>query len=203
MANVVVIPNPLTFSPHLQSSCSSKQIIAVGRYEKQKGFDILIKAWEQIVSKHDGWVLKIYGDGPLRNVLQQQIQESNLFSSCFLEYPTSQIEEKYAESSIFVLSSRYEGFGLVLVEAMSCGLPVVSFDCPCGPKDIISDSEDGFLVKTGNTEELACRLSYLMQHEDRRIRMGKKASVNIQRYRIEHVALVWKDLFENLLKQKK
>lgn len=109
-----------------------------------------------------GLDIKIYGDGPLRERLQRKVIDVGLSDSCKLEFPVKDIAAKYAESSVFVLSSRFEGFGLVIVEAMACGLPVVSFDCPCGPKDIISDHVDGILVKTGDVEELARQISYLM-----------------------------------------
>jgi glycosyltransferase involved in cell wall biosynthesis len=147
--------------------------------------------------------LKIFGDGPLRELLQQQISDLKLTSSCLLEYPTEYIAEKYMESSIFVLSSRFEGFGLVIIEAMSCGLSVVSFDCPCGPKDIITNRKDGILVKTGDIEELAVQISYLIDNEKERKQLGKQALISVERYEIENIAILWKELFENLLLDRK
>lgn len=201
--NLAVIPNPLTFIPTQKSSGSLKQVIAVGRYERQKGFDLLISAWKIVVSRHPDWTLKIFGDGPLRELLQQQISDLKLTSSCLLEYPTEYIAEKYMESSIFVLSSRFEGFGLVIIEAMSCGLSVVSFDCPCGPKDIITNRKDGILVKTGDIEELAVQISYLIDNEKERKQLGKQALISVERYEIENIAILWKELFENLLLDRK
>lgn len=119
-----------------------------------------------------------------------------------MEFPVKDIAAKYAESSVFVLSSRFEGFGLVIVEAMACGLPVVSFDCPCGPKDIISDHVDGILVKTGDVEELARQISYLIEHDEIREQMGKRALENVQRYKIENIAILWRELFYTLLQEK-
>lgn len=199
--NIEVIPNPLTFISDSTSSYSNNQVIAVGRFVHQKGFDLLISAWKIVARKHADWSLKIYGDGPLRGILQQQIADEGLLDSCKLELPSNNISDKYAESSIFVLSSRYEGFGLVIVEAMSCGLPVVSFDCPCGPKDIITNYEDGILVKTGEIDSLAQQLLYLIEHDEERERMGKKALVNVQRYKIENIAVLWKNLFNVLMQE--
>ncbi|MDD3201793.1 MAG: glycosyltransferase family 4 protein, partial [Bacteroidales bacterium] len=143
--NVEVIYNPLSFTTTKFSTCDNKQVIAVGRYTYQKGFDRLIPAWQIVSEKHPDWVLKIYGGGN-KDSLELQIKERNIGNTCFLEPSTNDIVSKYCESSIFVLSSRYEGFGMVITEAMSCGVPPVSFACPCGPKDIISDGEDGLLV---------------------------------------------------------
>ena len=200
--NITVIPNPLTFIPEHKSFCNSKQVIAVGRYVNQKGFDLLISAWQMIASKHQDWTLKIYGDGPLREMLQRKVIDAGLSDSGKLEFPVKDIAAKYAKSSVFVLSSRFEGFGLVIVEAMACGLPVVSFDCPCGPKDIISDHVDGILVKTGDVEELARQISYLIEHDEIREQMGKRALENVQRYKIENIAILWRDLFNALLQEK-
>lgn len=201
--NITVIPNSLTFIPEKKSSCTSKQVIAVGRYVNPKGFDLLIAAWEKIAPKHKDWVLKIYGDGPLREALQAKVDAVGLSTSCILELPVKDIAAKYAESSIFVLSSRFEGFGLVMVEAMACGLPVVSFDCSCGPKDIISNHEDGILVEAGNVEELARQIAYLIEHDEIREQMGQRALENVQRYKIENIAVLWQDLFKELLQEKK
>ena len=123
-------------------------------------------------------------------------------AACKLEFPVKDIAEKYAESSIFVLSSRFEGFGLVIVEAMACGLPVISFDCPCGPKDIIMNNKDGMLVSSGDVDGLVRQLLYLIEHDERRKQMGNSALVNVQRYKIENIAILWKDLFNMLLQEK-
>ncbi len=200
--NMEVIPNPLVYYPNeeLVSDTSSKQVIAVGRYTRQKGFDLLMKAWKQVTNKHPDWVLRIYGSGnnePYRCLAK----ENGLAESVFCEKAVTNIYEKYKESSIFVLSSRYEGFGLVLSEAMSCGLPAVSFACPCGPRDIIKDGEDGYIVEPENTDALAEKIIYLMKHEDMRKSMGAKARKNIIRYKEESVMKKWMDLFNELTKQ--
>lgn len=202
LKNVRVIYNPLPFVPATRSECRNKQVIAVGRYVEQKGFDRLIDAWKIVSEKHPDWVLKIYGDGYLRNALQNQVNHLHLEDSCRLEHTVSDIMEKYSESSLFVLTSRFEGFGMVLIEAMACGIPCVSFTCPCGPRDIIRDGEDGFLIENEDIPALAEKINYLIEQEDMRIQMGKKALEHIDRFRIENIALQWKNLFEEVTEEK-
>jgi glycosyltransferase involved in cell wall biosynthesis len=199
--NVKVIHNPLPFFPHCQSDVSQKQVIAVGRYMPQKGFDRLITAWSIVNKSHPDWTLRIYGDG-MRQQLQQQINELNITSNCILEHSVENIVEKYSESSIFVLSSRYEGFGMVIIEAMACGVPPVSFTCPCGPRDIIVDGKDGLLVENGNIEGLAEKICYLIENEEVRRKMGQQARVDVERFKIEHIGQQWKNMFDSLLKNK-
>lgn len=134
----------------------------------------------------------------MRQRLQQQIDELNVTSSCILEHTVEDIVEKYCESSIFVLSSRYEGFGMVIIEAMACGVPPVSFACPCGPRDIITDDKNGLLVDNGDIEGLAEKICYLIENEDIRQKMGQQAHTDVQRFKIEHIALQWKELFDSL-----
>ena len=162
LKNVAVIPDPLSFRPTATSSLEAKRVIAVGRFVYQKGFDLLLKAWAKVEKQNSEWELAIFGQGN-REPYETQIDELRIDRSrCHLFGPTNQIQEEYLSSSIFVFSSRFEGFGMVLVEAMSCGLPVVSFDCPCGPKDIVSHDVDGYLVPNGNVDLLAAQLGDLM-----------------------------------------
>ena len=201
--NVIVIPNPTSFFSDTVSDCMRKQVIAAGRYVSQKGFDRLISAWQKVASRHPDWVLKIYGDGGERESLQQQIAELGLSENCILEHSVSDIAAKFQESSIFVLSSRYEGFGLVIVEAMSCGLPVVSFACHCGPQDIISEGIDGLLLPEGDIDGLAKKICLLIEEEELRKKMGKMARLKSEDYKIENIGVQWTALFESLLKSEK
>lgn len=195
--NVIVIPNPIVLFPEVRSDCSRHHAIAVGRYTWQKGFDMLICAWKIVYQKHPDWVLDIYGPG--NRMAYYELAEKYKISSVVCCHEANiNIFSRYAESSIFVLSSRYEGFGLVLVEAMATGLPVVSFRCPCGPEDIVTNGEDGILVENGNTEKLAESICYLIENEEVRKNMGLKGVVSAQRFREERIMQKWIDLFCSL-----
>lgn len=203
LSNLVVIPNPTSFFPNEVSDCTAKQVVAAGRYVEQKGFDYLIAAWRKVVDLHPDWVLKIYGDGWMREQLQQQIFELDLTKKCYLKHTVVDIATKFQKSSIFVLSSRFEGFGLVIVEAMACGLPVISYTCHCGPRDIISDGVDGLLVSNGDIDELAKNINKLIEDEMCRQQMGKMARLKAENYRIERIVAQWITLFEALLAERK
>lgn len=195
--NICVIPN---FIPHLsteRASCTSKRVISAGRASFQKGFDLLIDAWKLVAEQFPEWELYIFGNGN-KHELEKQIQSRNI-SSIKLMPATSEIEKEYVKSSIYVMSSRYEGLPMVLIEAMSCGLPLVSFACPCGPKDIITDSF-GSLVPNGDTQALATALMKWMQNEDMRKQGGKCAYEASKQYSQETVMKKWIDLFEKVIK---
>ena len=198
--NVHVIHNPIITPTKGQSDCMAQQVIAAGRYAPQKGFDLLIEAWNIVHRKHPSWVLRIYGDGSLRGAFQQRINELGMTDTCILEPTVPNIADKYCESSVFVLSSRFEGFGMVITEAMACGVPPVSFACPCGPRDIIDDGKDGLLAENGNIEQLAEKISYLIEHEDIRKKMGRQAKVNAERFMMTNIAEQWKQLFKKHIK---
>ena len=196
--NVVVIPDPLTFSSSSCSPLTEKRVIAVGRYVYQKGFDLLLKSWSIVEKKCPDWILTIIGQG-------ERLQYENLIDElkidrtrCKLLGPTERIQDEYMRSSLLVLSSRFEGFGMVLVEAMACGLPAVSFDCPCGPKDIIQNKVDGVLVESGNVEKLAEAIVMMIQNAEQRKNMATKAIENVQRFKMDQIAELWKSLFESL-----
>lgn len=196
--NVVTIPNPLPFSSSSVSSLNNKRVIAVGRYCHEKGYDDLLQAWAKVQDVCPDWQLVVFGDGD-RAVYEQMLDALSLDRSrCILKGRTSDIQSEYVNSSLAVCSSRFEGFGLSIVEAMSCGLPVVSFDCPWGPHSIISDKEDGMLVENGNVSQLADILITLMQDDKTRKYMSANAVNNVQRFSIEHIAQEWKMLFEEL-----
>lgn len=198
--NVVCIPDPLSLNPQTvrRSPLTSWRVVAVARYSHEKGIDLLLRSWAEVERRVDGWRLDVYGDGD-RSPYEQEIDTLHLDRSrCELHGRTDDVEKEYCASSIFVLSSRFEGFGMVITEAMACGLPVVAFDCPWGPRSIITDGEDGFLVENGNTAVLAEQLSVLMGNEDLRRQMSQCAMRNVRRFRMEEIAQQWKQLFESL-----
>ena len=199
MSKISVIPNARTFVCDTPAPLDRHRVIAVGRYTYQKGFDMLLNAWAQVCKQEDGWELHIIGDGELRETLVAQIKELSLQESVVLRPATKNIKEAYQEASILVMSSRYEGFGMVLLEAATAGVPAVSFDCKCGPSEIISDGETGFLVKDGDTAGLAEKMLLLMRDEALRKKMGKAAFAHSSCFSQEAVMKQWMDLFERLV----
>ncbi len=196
--NVVSIPNPLSFVPSSVSRMTGKRVICVARYSHEKGIDLLLKAWKEVESQIDDWRLDVFGEGE-RSPYEQLIDNLGIDRAhCALNGRTTDVEKEYCNSSVFVLSSRFEGFGMVIVEAMACGLPVVAFDCPWGPQAIISDGEDGLLVENGNPSALAQGLIALMKDDGKRKIMSEAALRNVQRFQIEHIAKQWKKLFEEI-----
>ncbi|MCE5175155.1 MAG: glycosyltransferase family 4 protein [Bacteroidales bacterium] len=193
-----IIPDSLAFFPNKVSDCKKKQILSVGRLYEQKGYDMLIEAWFLVVKKNPDWKLYIYGSGELQEYLIGLIIKKGLSDSLFIKEPVKNIVDKYIESSLYVMSSRFEGFGMVLIEAMACGLPVISFDCPDGPSDIIANNEDGILVENGNIQQLAEKMSYMIEHEEIRVQMGQKARENVRRYNQDLIMKKWIDLFKSL-----
>jgi glycosyltransferase involved in cell wall biosynthesis len=196
--NLEVISNPLSFYPAQSSSLTNKKVIAVGKQGYQKGFDRLLKSWAEVEKKHPDWSLEIYGTRIPSQHIPEQANEMGLQSVRFFE-PVKAIEKKYLESSVFAFSSRFEGFGMVLIEAMACGVPCVSFDCPCGPADIISQGNDGFLVENDDIDAFTKKLLELIANENLRFSMGKKAKENVKRYLPEAIVPQWDALFKSLL----
>lgn len=203
LSNIEVIPNAaMNISGHY-SDVTRKRLIAVGRLDYQKGFDRLIRAWDivqQNVAFRD-WQLDIFGQGEWQEMLQRMIDERNLQNTLRLNQPTNSIGDEYAKSSLIVMTSHYEGFGMVLVEAMACGVPAVAFDCKCGPKDIIRHGENGLLVHDGDIEGLAAAMMKLMEDEAYRKRLSDNAKKIISTYSEETVMNRWIALFNGLINQ--
>jgi glycosyltransferase involved in cell wall biosynthesis len=199
LKNLQVIPNPLPFFSAEKSSLENKKVIAVGKQSYQKSYDRLLKSWALLGKEFKDWELHIYGKFDENLGLENLAKDLKIQNQVYFHLPEKKIEEKYAESSIFVLSSRYEGFGMVLIEAMSFGIPCVSFDCNYGPSDIIKDNEDGFLIKNGDEKDFAQKLQELMRDENLRKEMGEKARVNVERFLPENVVKKWDELFKKIV----
>lgn len=196
--HVCVIPNVV----HLNESdnhvlCQSKKTIFVGRFDAQKDFGTMLNIWALVQQCHPDWILSVYGNGKLKPLFEELVKIRELNIEIHPAVPN--IMEQYMASSMLLMTSLYEPFGLVLVEAMSCGLPVVAFDCPYGPADIINDGVDGFLVEDRNIEKYAKKVCQLIEDEQMRQNMGRAAVLSAQRYRAEIIMPQWKLLFEQLV----
>ncbi len=207
LENVTVIPDPIPLSLPKPNGTNPKRIITIGRYAYQKGYDLLLKAWAEIEKLKEleeykevkEWTLDIYGQGDRTDYRQLMAELGIDTNRCHLNGPVDDVGQFYKDSSIFVLSSRFEGFGLVLVEAMASGLSVVSFDCPAGPDEIITDGYDGLLVPSGDVKVLAQKLMMLMADEKLRTRLSQNARQSAQRYEMNLIAGKWVDLFNKLM----
>lgn len=200
--NLFVIPNPVRL-PSIFSNLESKRIVAVGRLAYPKHFASLIRAFSSVINRFPTWSLDIYGEGNERDDLLAEIQSLGLSSSVRLMGGVSGVQSILAEYSLYAMSSRFEGFPLVLIEALSCGLPVVSYACPCGPKDIIRDGIDGFLVTPGDETMLADRICKLIEDESLRKKMGVAALERSKDFSIDKIIPKWMSLFGELMEKKK
>lgn len=197
--NVVVIPNPVTFRCLDPSDLDQHCVVSVGRLVTTKNFNGLIRAFKLVLDKYPDWVLKIYGDGPEKKNLQSLINQECLSNSVMLCGNTGDVEDVLKKSSIFAISSLSEGFGLVLIEAMECGVPAISYDCPCGPREIISDSDDGFLVPLNDEHLMAERICTLVADEKMRRNMGVAARKKAAHYHMDLIINQWMCLFNEMM----
>lgn len=198
--NIVVIPNAAMLVGNKYSDVTEKRVIAVGRLDYQKGFDRLIKAWKMVQQsgRFNDWKFDIFGQGEWKDMLNRMINDYGIAGTASINAPTKQIGDEYAKSSMLVMSSNYEGFPMVMIEAMACGLPVVSFDFKCGPKDIIDDGKNGIIVHDGDIEGLANAMMKLMDNQTLRKTMSENAKKVVDTYSEENVMKQWLDLFASL-----
>lgn len=198
LPNITVIPNANTFATSQAAALENKKVIAIGRYTYQKGFERLIEAWNILSPGFPGWKLDIIGNGEERDKLQDLIHAYHLDGQVTLVSPTKSIDKVYLDASVLVMSSRYEGLPMVLLEAQVFGLPIVSFACKCGPKDIVANGETGFLVEENDIEGLARQLVKVMKDKNLRKQMGRKAKEASLRYAEDAVMAKWTALFDSL-----
>ena len=200
LPNIEVIPNAAMHVSDAYSDVMNKRVIAVGRLDYQKGFDRLIQAWQlvQHTGKFTDWKLDIFGQGEWQEMLQQMIDKAGLQDSLQIHQPTNQIGEEYVKSDLLVMSSNYEGFPMVMIEAMACGLPVVSFDYKCGPKDIIQPGINGLLVPNGDIQALADAMMKVMEDEAYRKMLSLNARKVVDTYSEQAVMAQWIRLFTSI-----
>jgi GalNAc-alpha-(1->4)-GalNAc-alpha-(1->3)-diNAcBac-PP-undecaprenol alpha-1,4-N-acetyl-D-galactosaminyltransferase len=201
-----VIPNPVEVVPsYAQAQDMSEEkkgtstVIAMGRLSREKGFDLLLEAFSRIAACHLDWQLKFLGDGPLRSKLEEQAAELGLSARVEFTGMVADPFPKLRDADLFVLSSRYEGFGNALCEAMAQGLPVISFDCPSGPREIIRNDVDGLLVPAEDVSALATAMDKLMSNDQERMRLAARAPEITERFGLTRVLNLWNQVFADLL----
>lgn len=200
---VYVIPNPLTAYPEQIKNHDDThyRIICAGRLNYQKGFDLLIEAFSLIADKCPKWHIDIFGSGEEEQSLHDLIIQKDLKDRIFIHSATDHLFEEFQNSDFFVFSSRYEGWGLVLVEAMACGIPAISFRCKYGPEDIISNEVDGLLVKDGDIQELADKIFWMISHQQQCKIMGNKARESVIKYKKDPIFQKWLTILNNLVEK--
>lgn len=199
--NMTYIYNPLSFRSDIKSTCENKEIIAVGSFTPAKGMDQLIEAFGRIAHKYPDWRLSIYGSGQDEGLLKELISKFDIIDQVLIHTPVNNIKDKLIEASIYAFPSRSDGFGLVITEAMECGLPCVAFDCECGPREIISP-DTGILVQDKDIDAFAKGLEKLITDSYCRHQMGQNAQIEVSRFYVENIMPNWAKLFSELTGKK-
>ncbi|MBP1676321.1 MAG: glycosyltransferase family 4 protein [Bacteroidetes bacterium] len=197
-SNIVNIPNFSFFDNPKLSNSDTKTVITVGKLDAQKGYDMLVEAWAIVAKKHPDWTLNIFGTGEWNEKIGNRISDLNMLDQIKLRGVTNDVLSEYSKSAFYVMSSRYEGLPMVLIEAMTCGLPVVSFDCEYGPSEIITNNLDGFLVENGNIVQLAEKICILIEDDALRKKMGELALQKVKNFSKEPIMAQWTELFKSL-----
>lgn len=193
--NVTVIPNFVDLHNKTNSPLTNKVALFAGRFAYQKGLDMMLEAWKSVVEKRKDWTLRLVGEGDLKEELIKQCKALGIEENVVFAEATENIIDEYCNASMFLLTSRYEGFGLVLAEAMQCGVPCISFDCPYGPADIIDSGKNGIIVENGNIEKFANAVLKLIDDEELRKNLGQAAKEKAKAYLPETIMPQWINLF--------
>lgn len=196
LPNLTVIPNAALDIPDVPHEPGHNRVIAVGRLDYQKGFDRLVDAWALLpAALRAGWRLDIFGQGEWEEMLKARIVQAGVGDSARVNKPTNRIFDEYAASDFLVMSSHYEGFPMVMIEAMACGLPAVCFEFLCGPRDIIRPGENGLTAPEGDVPALAAQMQRLMQDPALLAHMSQGARAVSKTYSEESVMKQWERLF--------
>ena len=200
---VECMPNGTPGADGCRARPEATEVVAAGQLTRRKGFDRLLRAWARVANDHPAWRLRVFGSGPAEQELSMLADDLCVADSVSLEGYTPRLREKLAAASLFAMSSRHEGFPMVLLEAMSVGLPVVAYDCPTGPRDIVTGGIDGYIVPDGFTEGFAATLDGLMSDEDERRRLGDAAVEKASQFRIDAIAARWEALLADVAASKR
>lgn len=192
-----------TFENNKKSTLSNKIIISVGRLDKQKSFDKALLIWKEVQKKYPDWEYHIYGQGEDKNILDKIIKENDLSKNTFIHNPEKNIQKVYTNASILIMTSIFEGWGLVLTEAMSTGIPCVAYGCKCGPKDIIDNGINGFCIPEEDIKRFQTALESLIANENLRHKMGNAAYHKSQQYNCNNIMQQWITLFNELYDENK
>lgn len=195
--NGIVIPNPSWIKTDTTAALKDKKVVAIARYSYEKGLDRLLLIWEKAIEEYPDWTLDIYTDN--KKSLTEIVTDLGISSTVHIHDFVKNIEEKYLESSIYAMTSRTEGFPMVLIEAISFGIPCIAFDCPVGPRTIIKDNENGFLIPDNDFDLYVEKLSFLMENEEIRIQFGKNGKEISNQFSIEKIMNDWKMFFEKII----
>lgn len=195
--NIIVIPNPLSNFPLQKSQLNFKRAICVGSLNHNKGYDLLIESLAII--NNESWRIDVYGYGDQDSLLEQAKEKGVSLDKLNFKGGSKNIEDEYLSSDFLILPSRTEGFGMVLIEAMSYGLPCIAFDCPNGPRHIISNKVNGYLAEPENIVDLAAKIKEMLSaSEERKSMLSEKAIETSKIYSIENIAKKWQEIFEKL-----
>lgn len=201
-SKTAVITNAISFTCENPSSLDEKFVSMVGRLDPVKNCESMIRAFNMVAKRHPDWTLRLYGDGSEREKLQRLIADLGLQGNVELMGFTKDVRAAFSKSSIACLSSLCEGFALVIIEAMECGVPFVSYQCPCGPRDLITEGVDGFLVPVNDEETMANRICQLIEDEELRKTMGHAAKEKARNYHIDNITKQWMTLFNEVINEK-
>ena|SRR5690606_29839939 len=199
LPNIVVIPNANSFPVAQRSQLDSKNVIAVGRYDYQKRFEDLVDVWKLVHQEEPDWKLNIFGKGPERENLQNQINKLGLEDTLILKEPVRDIDKQYLSSSMIAMTSRYEGLPMALLEGQASGLPLISYTCKCGPKDIIQEGKNGYLLEEGDKVGMANKILTLIRDPELRDSMGQQAFEMSNNFSEAMVMEKWIQLFNDSL----
>lgn len=195
-----IIPNACYVNPQEKSKLTSKVAIAIGRHSYEKGLDRLLFIWKEVTAQNPEWKLKIYGDFTKETAfLKNDIQLQKLQGTVELLSPVKDIEKIYKEASVFLMTSRFEGFGMALLEAMSFGLPVISFDCPVGPGNLIENNIDGILIQDNDIKTYVKKLNFVIQNKELQNQLARNAIIKASSFSKIEIMLLWEELFKEVM----